>query len=60
MLFPAVPAGIPFSVGPVGPVGPDGTQPSSDFAGKLFPAVPAGIPFPALMGRCPHPFWLEY
>ena len=44
MLFPAVPAGIPF---PVGPVGPDGMLSSSDLAGKLFPAVPAGIPFPA-------------
>ena len=41
MLFPAVPAGIPF------PVGPDGTLSSSDLAGKLFPAIPAGIPFPA-------------
>ena len=41
-LFLAVPAGIPF---PLGPVGPDGTLSSSDR--KLFPAVPAGIPFPA-------------
>ena len=46
MLFPAVPAGIPFPVGAVGPVGPDGTLSSSDLARKLFPAVPAGIPFP--------------
>ena len=47
ILFPAVPAGIPFSVGPVGPVGPDGMLSSSDLAGILFPTVPAGIPFPA-------------
>ena len=46
MLFPAVPAGIPFPVGPVGPVGPDGTLSSSDLAGMLSAAVPAGIPFP--------------
>ena len=46
MLFPAVPAWIPFPIGPVGPVGPDGTLFSSDLAGKLFPAIPAGIPFP--------------
>ena len=60
MLFPAVPGGIPFPVGPVGPfetlstsdsgsvgpVGPGGTLSSSDLAGTLFPAVPAGIPFP--------------
>ena len=60
ILFPAVPAGIPFPVGPAGPVGlygtlspsdatavdPDGTLSSSDLAGMLFPAVPAGIPFP--------------
>ena len=58
ILFPAVPAGIPFPVGhvgpvgmlspsdSVGPVGPDGTLSSSDLAGILFPAVPAGIPFP--------------
>ena len=44
ILFPAVPTGIPF---PVGPVGPDGTLSSSDHAGILFSAVPAGIPFRA-------------
>ena len=47
MLFPAVPAGIPFPVGPVGPVGPDGTLSSSVFAGILILAIPAGLLFPA-------------
>ena len=57
ILFPAIPAEIPFPVGPVGPfgtlspsdsdsVGPDGTLSSSDLARILFPAIPAGIPFP--------------
>ena len=60
ILFPAVPAGIPFPVCPVGPVGtlspsdsdsvgpvgPEGTLSSSDHAGILFPDIPAGIPFP--------------
>ena len=60
ILFQAVPAGIPFQVGPVGPcgtlfpsdtvavgpVGPDGMLSSSDLAEILFPAVPAGIPSP--------------
>ena len=59
ILFPAVPAGIPFPVGTAGPVGlygalspsdaaavgPVGTLSSFDLAGMLFPAVPAGIPF---------------
>ena len=45
MLFPAVPAGIPFPVCPVGPVGPDGTLSSSVIAGILIPAVPTGLPF---------------
>ena len=66
ILFPAVPAGIPFPVGPdgpvgtlspsdsVGPVGPDGTLSSSVFAGMLILAIPAGLSFPAaLLGRCP-------
>ena len=47
ILFPAVPAGIPFPVGPDGPVGSVGTLSSSVFAGMLIPAVPAGLPFPA-------------
>ena len=52
ILFPAVPAGIPFPVCPVGPVGtlslsdsdsvgavgPDGTLSPTDIAGILFPA----------------------
>ena len=60
ILFPAIPAGMPFPVDPVGPVGQhgtlspsdsdyvgtDGTLSSFDLAGILFPAVPAGIPFP--------------
>ena len=40
MLFPAVPAGIPF---PVGPVGPYGTL------------SPSGLTLTALLGRCPRP-----
>ena len=47
ILFPAVPAGIPFPVGLVGHVGPDGMLSSSDLVGILFPAVHAGIPSPA-------------
>ena len=61
ILFPAIPAGIPFPAGPVGPVGMlspsdsdsigpvghDGTLSSSHLARVLFLAVPAGIPFPA-------------
>ena len=56
MLFPPVPAGIPFTAGPVGLCGmlspsnyvsvvlvdPGGTLPSSDLVEMLFPAVPAG------------------
>ena len=53
ILFPAVPAGMPFPAGPVDPVETlslpyhDGTLSPTDIAGILFPAVPAGIPFPA-------------
>ena len=46
MLFSAVPAGIPFPVGPVSPVGLVGMLSPSDPAGILFPAVPAGKLFP--------------
>ena len=41
ILFPAVPAGIPF------PIGLTLTMSSSAFDGMLIPAVPAGLPFPA-------------
>ena len=60
MLRPAVPAGIPFPVGPAGPVGLDGTLSPSDYItgvlvdpGGTLPSsdlagmlLPAGIPFP--------------
>ena len=46
ILFPAVPAEMPFPAGPVGPVGPVGTLSPSVSARILFPAVPAGKLFP--------------
>ena len=60
ILFPVVPARIPFLAGHVGPVGPDGTLSSSDPAGYcsqqalwallalLASSDPAGILFPAV------------
>ena len=72
ILFPAVPTGMPFPVGPVGPygtlspsvttaVGPDGTLSSSDLAGILFPAIPAGIPSPVgHVGMCETLSWYDY
>ena len=51
ILFPAVPAGMPFPVGPVGPVGLNGT---------LFPSDTAAVGPVGPDGRCPHPTLPEY
>ena len=63
ILFPAVPAGIPFSVDPVGPVGPYGTLSPSD-SDSVGPVGPdgtlsstdlAGILCPAVPAGIPFP-----
>ena len=61
VLFPAVPAGIPFPVGPAGPVGLDGTLSPSNFVsgvlvdpGGMLPSSDlAGILLPAVSAGMP-------